>query len=253
MDPARRRAPAPERSLLWRVNAALARPVASLFLLLGFTAGQLSFQSLTVTLVGLLRMASGDWGHVVQGALVVYGGLLLDRADHLVAQAKGRPPAWGTFLGLLVDRRVEVGLLLGLAALLVLGIDGGPDAWRPLSTRWALVACGGALAALLTWRLAAAYSDVLALRTHLLVARRLPGPSPVLRRPAATPFFTRWVDRDLLVVVWAGGLALGQLQATALAWLGLSFLGLCESIALFWRRRRDPEPHANRVLTQDLG
>ncbi len=253
LDPQRRKAPRSERSLLWEANTALARPVALLFGTLGFSAGQLSLQSLTVTLVGLLRLASADWDHVVQGSLIVYGGLLLDRADHLLAEAKGRPPSWGLFLGLVVDRLVEVGLLVGLAVLLANGLTDVPSglrhAWTPLSVRWSLVLAMATLAAMLTWRLATAYADVLYLRTHLLVVRRLPGPS--ILRAHGVERLNRLFDRDLLILVWLVGLVLAQLQLTLVLVFAAHLAALVETLALFWQRRRDPEPQASRILGRD--
>lgn len=255
LDPAHRRGPSPEHSLLWEVNAFLARPVARLFGLLGFSAGQLSLQSLTLTVVGLLRMASGHWDHVVQGTLVVYGGLLLDRADHLLAEEKGRPPAWGLFLGQVADRLVEVGLVLGLAAVVAAGVTDVPSAldhpWEPFATRWALVLAGAAMAAMLLWRLAGAYADVLYLRTHLLLMRRLPGPSIMPRTPQGVDRLNRLFDRDLLILAWLVGLVLVQPQLTLMVIL-LAHLGaLIETLALFWQRRRDPEPQASRIMGRD--
>lgn len=251
LDPARRRAPRHQRSLLWRANTALAQPVARLFGTLGFTAGQLSLQSLTLTLVGLLRMASGEWPHVIQGSLIVYGGLLLDRADWLLAQAKPAP-SWSTLLGLVVDRIVEAGLLVGLAVLAATGVAGVPGAldhpWAPLTPRWTLVLAAAALAAMLVARLAAAYADVLHLRAHLLITRRLPGPSAIPRGDQGAERVNRWVDRDLLVLAWVAGTMLVQVQLTLVVLLATQVASLGETLALFWRRRRDPEPQASRVL-----
>jgi hypothetical protein len=253
LDPARRQAPRAEHSLLWEANAFIARPLARLFATLGFSAGQLSLQSLTVTLVGLLRMASADWEHVVQGALIVYGGLLLDRADHLLAEEKGRPPAWGLFLGMTVDRLVEVGLLAGVAALLALGITDVPGPldhpWTPLSIPWALVLAGLTMAAMLVWRLAGAYADVLYLRTHLLVVRRLPGPAIIHRSPQGVERLNRLFDRDLLVLAWLVGVVLVQLQLVLVVILSAHVAALIETLVLFWTRRRDPEPQASRILS----
>lgn len=241
-----------ERSLLWEANTFLARPIAALFGLLGFSAGQLSIQSLTVTVVGLLRLASGEWPHVVQGTLIVYGGLLLDRADHLLAEQKGRPPSWGLYLGLVVDRLVEVGLLIGVALLLARGMTAVPGsaayAWSPLSTEGALVLVAGTLASMLLWRLASAYADVLYLRTHLLVVRRLPGPSIIARKPQGVARLNRLFDRDLLILVWLVGCVLAQLQLTLVLILAAHVAAILESIVLFWMRRKDPEPQASRIM-----
>jgi hypothetical protein len=255
LDPARRRAPRPERGLLWEANTALARPVARLFGLLGIAPGQLSIQSLTVTVVGLLRMASGDWAHVAQGTLIVYGGFLLDRADHVLAQEKGRPAAWPAFLGLLVDRIVDALLVVALAVLLAVGVHsrpaGLPPAFAPLDAGGAFVLAAGALASLLLVRLVGAYADVLYLRTHLLVIRRLPGPSAIPRRPQGVERLTRIFDRDLLVLAWVVGVALAQVQLLLWALLAVHLLALVETVVLFWHRRKDPEPQASRILGQD--
>lgn len=255
LDPARRRAPRSERSPLWHINAVLARPLATLFGLLGVSPGQLSLQSLWLSVVGLLRMASGEWAHVVQGALVVYLGLLLDRADHLLAEAKGKPAAWGVFLGLLVDRLVEAALVIALGVLLVVGITDAPgplvDPWEFLPTPSALVMAVGALAAMLVWRLVGAYADVLYLRTHLLVIRRLPGPSIIPRKPQGVERLNRIFDRDLLVLAWFVGVILAQVQLTLAVILLAHVAALAESIVLFWHRRKDPEPQASRILGRE--
>jgi phosphatidylglycerophosphate synthase len=239
--------------VLWETNALLARPVAAFFGSFDVAPGQLSLQSLTVSLVGLLRMASGDWGHVVQGALIVYGGLLLDRADHLMARKKGGLRSWGIFLGLIADRLVEAGLVIGLAVLAATGTHGQPSGlqpWEFVPTPWVLVLALGALAAMLCTRLVAAYSDLLALRSHLLTSRRLPGPS-TLAGPTGAERLGRIFDRDLLVLAWLVGTVLLQVQLTLVVLLLVHLLALGEAVALAWQRRRDPEPRASRVLSPD--
>ena len=255
LDPARRRAPPSERSLLWHVNAAIARPLAGVFGLLGVSPGQLSLQSLWLSVVGILRMASGEWAHVVQGALIVYVGLLLDRADHILAEQRGKPPAWGVFLGLLVDRLVEAALVIALGVLLAVGITDAPrallDPIELLPTSAALVMAVGALAAMLVWRLGGAYADVLYLRTHLLVIRRLPGPSIIPRKPQGVERLNRIFDRDLLVLAWFVGVVLAQVQLTLAVIVLAHVAALVESIVLFWHRRKDPEPQASRILGRE--
>jgi len=253
LAPSQRRAPPRERSLLWEANTLLARPLAALFGALGVAPGQLSLQSLTVSLVGLLRMATGDWAHVVQGSLIVYGGLLLDRADHLLAQALGGAKSWSLFLGQVADRLVEAGLVIGLAVLVAVGVHGAPPGLRPwsfLPTPWAGVLALGTLGAMLGTRLVAAYADLLALRSHLLTTRRVPGPSQ--RSPAlAGERLNRLFDRDLLVLAWLVGVVLLQVELTLAILLGVHLLALGESMAMAWQRRRDPEPRAARVLSAD--
>src|SRR5207253_278500 len=102
---------------LSRANRILAMPIGALFLVLGVAPGQLSLQSLTLTAAGLVRMADGDWWHVVLGAGICYLGLLADRADLLIMERKGRPAPFTAFLGAAIDRLVEVGLVVGLGAL----------------------------------------------------------------------------------------------------------------------------------------
>jgi hypothetical protein len=255
LDPARRRAPRPERSLLWEAHTALARPVARLFGLLGIAPGQLSLQSLTLTAVGVLRLAGGGWANAVQGALIVYGGFLLDRADWVLAQEKGRPAAWPAFLGLLVDRLIDAALVVALAVLLAVGVGGRPSglppAFAPLGPDAAFVLAAATLAALLVCRLASAYADILYLRAHLLTARRLPGPSAMPRGPQGIERLNRVFDRDLLVLAWFVGILLAQVQLLLWALLAVHLLALAESVVLFWHRRKDPEPQAIRVLRPD--
>ncbi|HUR24763.1 MAG TPA: hypothetical protein VM327_01965 [Candidatus Thermoplasmatota archaeon] len=255
LDPARRRAVPSERSLLWHVNAVLARPLAAFFGLVGVSPGLLSLQSLWLSLVGLLRMASGEWTHVAQGALIVYAGLLLDRADHLLAESKGKPQAWGVYLGLLVDRLVEAALVIALGVLLAVGIHDAPgalpDAWEFLPNASALVMAVGAMAVMLLWRLAGAYADVLYLRTHLLVIRRLPGPSIIPRKKQGVERLNRLFDRDLLVLAWFVGVVLAQIQLTLAVIVLAHVAALGESVVLFWHRRKDPEPQASRILGRE--
>jgi hypothetical protein len=255
LDPARRRAPPSERSLLWRLNTALAGPLASLFGLLGVGPGQLSLQSLWITAVGVLRMASGEWAHAVQGALIVYLALLLDRADHLLSQKASRVPTWSAFLGLLVDRLVDAALLVALAVLLAAGVHGVPSflppALLPLPTSSALVLAAAALATMLVWRLARAYADVLYLRTHLLAIRRLPGPSAIPRGRQGVERVTRLLDRDFVVLVWLVGILLAQVQLALLVLLLAHGAALAEAVALFWHRSKDPEPQASRILARE--
>jgi hypothetical protein len=241
----------PRHGLLWRFHTALASPIASLFAGFGFGAGPLSLQSLTLSAIGILRLATGNWAHAAQGALIVYLGLLLDRADTLLAQRTQRPAAWGVFVGLVVDRLVEAGLLVALGLLALRGLAGVPaplaHPFAPLSTPIFLLLVGVGIALLLLVRLVQAYADLLALRSHLIVTRRLPGPS-LVRRPEAAERLGLFFDRDLFVVAWVVGVLLAQVQLTLLVVLVAHAIALVELVILFWRRRKDPEPQAARVL-----
>lgn len=242
--------PRPERtphSPLWHLNTALARPVAALFALLGVAPGQLSLQSVTLTAVGLLRAAGGDWTHLMQGALIVYGALIVDRADDLLADRGGKPvTAWSRYLGLMADRLIEVALVASLAWLTV---TSDVAAW-PLSPPTFVIVAVCVIAAMLLARLAATYGDLLVLRMHLASARRLPGPSAIPRTEQAAPLLSRVLDRDFFVAVWTVGVILTQVQVTAFILLGAQILVLMEGFVLFWSRRKDPEPHAAYVLAR---
>lgn len=238
----RRHPQRPARSALWHLNAALATPIAWLFGMLGVAPGQLSLQSITLTAVGLLRAASGEWSHVAQGAAIVYFGALVDRADDLLAE-RSSMTAWSRFLGLLADRLVECALVVALGWL---ALAGDVPAW-PLATPHFLIAVAALLATLLLSQLVAVYGDLLVLRIHLARTRRLPGPAE-----AATdaPRLARLFDRDFLLVAWTLGVVTQQVQVATLVMLGAQALVLLEAVPLFWARRRDPEPHAARVLAR---
>ncbi len=242
--------PRPQRtphSPLWHINTALARPIAALFALLGVAPGQLSLQSVTLTAVGLLRAASGDWSHLVQGAFIVYVAMLVDRADDLLAAKGDRPvTAWSRFLGLMADRAIEVALVAALAWLAVTTPAGS---W-PLDPTTFVIVVVCVIAAMLMARLAATYGDLLVLRMHLASARRLPGPSAIPRLEQASPILSRLLDRDFFVAVWVGGVMLHQVQLAAFVLLGAQTLVFLEGFVLFWSRRKDPEPHAAHVLAR---
>ena len=240
--------PRPQRtphSPLWHLNATLARPLAALFGLLGVAPGQLSLQSVTLTAVGLLRAAGGDWAHLVQGALIVYGAMLVDRADDILAE-KGSVTAWGRYLGLMADRLIEVALVASLAWLTV---TSDVAAW-PLSPPTFVIVAVCVIAAMLLARLAATYGDLLVLRMHLANARRLPGPSAIPRHEQAAPLLSRLLDRDFFIAAWTVGVITRQVQVTAFILLGAQVLVLLEGFVLFWSRRKDPEPHAAHVLAR---
>lgn len=233
------------RSALWELNALLARPVAALFGMLGIAPGQLSLQSVTLTAVGLLRAAGGSRAEIVQGALIVYGGLLFDRADDLLAARGKGPTAWSRFLSTMADRLVEASLVIALAWMAIRA----PQGWL-LSPDQHILAIAALLASLLLARSAMLTGDLLVLRMHLSSARRLPGPSAVPRVPQARPILARWFDRDCFVVVWVIGIATGLLQATTLILLTMQVLVTIEVFVLVWSRRKDPEPHAAQVLAR---
>lgn len=237
--------PRPARSPLWQLNAALTRPAAALFGVLGIAPGQLSLQSVTLTVVGLLRAAGGGRAEVLQGVLLVYAGLLLDRADELLANRGKAATAWGRFLGQFADRIVEAALVLALAWLHLRGTT--PTG--PLATGPYLGVVAALLAGLFLARSATATGDLLILRQHLVQARRLPGPA-TLAPPGLQPRLSRWLDRDAFVAIWCLGVALGFAQVAALALLAMQAALLIEAIVVFWARSKDPEAHAATLLVR---
>lgn len=239
-------------SPLAQVNRALARPVALLFGALGFAPGQLSIQSFTLTAAGLATVAGGQGLHLLGGAAIVYLGLLFDRADLLLAERRGRPSAWTQFLGVAVDRIIEVALVVCLGVLTVRGVAGSPvPPLSLLSDGWTLVVCAATTGLWMARRALETHAETLLLRTHLLRMRRLPGPSAIPRHRVAQPLFSRLAGRDECILVWCVGVALAQLDLTLLV-LGLVQAAcLVEALVLFNLRLRDPEVEASRILGPD--
>ncbi len=238
---------------LARANRMLAQPIAALFLLLGVAPGQLSLQSLTLTLVGLLRMADGTWSHVVLGAGLVYLGLLADRADLLIMERKGRPSAWTAFLGLAVDRLVEVAVLVGLGVLTVLGVQGSPlPHLELLPPVWTLVVCAAAIGFLLATKALEATGETLLLRAHLLTTRRLPGTATLSTRQPARSALAIVAGRDETILLSCLSALTAQVDVGLLVILALQFLSFVEQLVLFRLRLRDAESEAGRILGPDF-
>ncbi|MEK6986057.1 MAG: hypothetical protein AABX89_06720 [Candidatus Thermoplasmatota archaeon] len=242
------RAPTP----LARLNRFLAQPLASFFIVLGVAPGQLSLQSFTLTLVGLARAADGSWPHVVLGAGFVYLGLLADRADLLIMERKGRPGLWTEFLGIAVDRLVEVSILVGLGALTVIGMPDAPVATLHLmSDGWTMVAASAAVGLLLATRAVEATGETFLLRAHLLATRRLPGTVPTSTRPPSRSQLAIVAGRDETLLLAALSALTAQPDLGLLAILGLQFIAFFEQLVLFRSRLRDPEAEASRLLGPD--
>ncbi len=230
------------------LHRAIATPIAKLFGVLGFAPGQLSIQSLTVTILAMATAADGALGHLILGGGLVYLGLLLDRADAILAESKGTPAPWTLFLGVVADRLVELCLIVGLTFLAVRGVEHPLSAWLVLPVGWLpilVITAGG------TWlarRLVDQSAETLLLRTHLIATRRLPGPMTVARSAPARPFFGALFGRDEMIAVCALGIALGQLAVTAIVMVTAQAIGLVEAIVLFHLRLKEPEPEASRIL-----
>lgn len=233
-------------STLWHVNALLASPLAALFGALGVAPGQLSLQAVTLTIVGLLRAAQGDWTHQAQGALIVYAGLLVDRADDILQARHRSTSAASRYLGLLAERVIDVALVGSLAWL----STRTPAGWQPLAPDAFLWLVGAGVATLLMARLAALYGDLMVLRIHLATTRRLPGPSAIPRHDLHQPLVSRTLDRDFFVLVWVVGVGTLQLQAAAFVILAIQAAVLVEGFVLFFLRSKDAEPHAAHVLAR---
>ncbi|MES2156105.1 MAG: hypothetical protein V4510_13305 [bacterium] len=232
-------------------HRALASPIAKLFGVLGFAPGQLSIQSLTVTVLGVATMADGLFVHVLAGAAMVYAGLLLDRADLLLAERKGAPGPWTLFLGVVVDRLVELTILVGLGILAVRGLHHPLAPWVVLPVYWLPIVAVAVAATWLVRRAVEQTAETLLLRTHLLTTRRLPGPMAVARHGPIRPFIASIAGRDEMVTVAAVGLALGQLALTLIVVLCAQAIALVEAVVVFHLRLREPEAEASRVLGPD--
>ncbi|HLF16713.1 MAG TPA: CDP-alcohol phosphatidyltransferase family protein, partial [Candidatus Thermoplasmatota archaeon] len=93
-------------------NSLCARPLSWLLALLGFTPNLVSLLSLAVSGLALWRIADGAWSPLVQGALLLHLGLLLDHADGQVARRRSMGTNGGMYLDMVIDRVVEAGLLV---------------------------------------------------------------------------------------------------------------------------------------------
>jgi len=229
-------------------NRALATPIAKLFGVLGFAPGQLSIQSLTVTVLAMATAADGLPGHLLAGAAMVYVALLLDRADTVLAERKGTPGPWTLFLGVVADRLVELALVTGLAVLAVRGIEHPLAPWLVLPGPGLPILVAAAGGTWLVRRGVEQTAETLLLRTHLIATRRLPGPMAVARTRPVRPLIGAIVGRDESIVIFAAGIALGQIAVAAVALLIAQGLGLIEAIVLFHLRLREPEVEASRML-----
>ena len=236
-------------------NSACARPLSFLLGGVGFTPNQVSLLSLLVSVWGLARMADGAWPHMVQGALLVHLGLLLDHADGQVARRKNKGTTWGMYLDMLFDRVVEIGLIVALAIAGAHGVSGLPAAipapWTPLGASWFLIACIAAVGAMMLWRFLNAYNDLLYLRGHLLQTQRAPGPTVVASAHTTRPVVSLVFNRDWVLLVWVGGVLLGQLQATVVLLLVLHVEQSLEKVVAFALRHKKPEGDASRIVGKD--
>ena len=236
-------------------NSWTARPFSYALWKLGFTPNQVSLLSLLVSVVGLLRAADGVWSHMVQGALLVHLGLVLDHADGQVARRSGKGSTFGMFLDMVIDRAVEIGLVLTLALAQWMGVRAVPDLlpapWEPLGTPWFLVACIATVGAMMLWRFLGAYTDILYLRSFLLAQKRLPQPDLRPASLAKRPLVPWVFNRDWVLAIWAVGLVLGQVQGTLLLLLALHLLSCLEKVVVFTVRHRQPEADASRILAKD--
>jgi hypothetical protein len=239
----------PRRTPLYAFHRALARPVASLFMALGVPP---SIQSLTLTILGVVFIASDRWVHIAQGAGLVYLGFILDRTEGIIWDKKGRPDAWGLYLAHTIDLVQDAALFVGIAiAASTPVIDAPFPAWEPLARPLFVSLSAAAVALFLLARTVATTGSTLLLRQHLLATRRLPGPMALASREPR-PFLRRHFGRDELVVVWCLGVLLGQPQATLLLLASLEALLIVESLVLFRRRMKAPEGEAGRVLGPDF-
>jgi hypothetical protein len=236
------------------LNAWLAKPFSRAAVTLRLSPDQVTVVSLVVSLAGVVLVATGDYGRAALGAGLVFLGLLLDHADGQVARRTGRSSVWGMYLDSVFDRVVEAGLLL---AVLVAGLRGDAG-WDRFG--WALLPLGGpALATLAALTLAAVflakyvttYGTLLYLRQHILAGGgRLDfarGPPPAGWR--------QWIpgyNRDVFLVAWCLGIALGQVPVVLLALTGMGLLQAAVGMRNFRRGHPQSSQKARAAFDPDF-
>jgi hypothetical protein len=232
------------------LNSWTARPFAAAFAALRLTPNMVSFLSLATSLAGCALWAYPSARNLLLGALLVHLGLVFDHADGQVARRRKMGSTWGMYLDMLIDRIVEVAVVLGLLAASLAGparLAGLPAPWQPLGTTGVALLAAGTMGAMQVWRFLNAYNDVLYLRSHLRETKRLPVPGQGAAQPKR-PLVPIVLNRDLALLVAVVGAALGQPQAT-LGLLLLMHLQACaEKVVVFRLRHKAPEGAAAMVL-----
>jgi hypothetical protein len=71
------------------------------------------------------------------------------------------------------------------------------------------------------------------------------------RHAPGQPVVGAWIGRDELVLAWCVGVAIGQLEVTAMAIAAALLALVLEDTVLFRMHLRDPEVVASRVLGPD--
>lgn len=236
-------------------NSWTARPLSASLAALRLTPNHVSLLSLLVSLAGFALVATGAWRAMAGGALLVHLGLVLDHADGQVARRRGLGSTWGMYVDMVIDRIVEVGLIVAVAAAAAAGAAAAPGPlpapWTPMSVPVFLVVCSAALGTMMTWRFLSAYNDVLYLRSHLVQTQRLPAADAAPRSLARRPLIPLVFNRDWVLLFWVVGVAAGQIQATVLLLWLLHALVTVEKIVVFRVRHREPEGDARRILGKD--
>ncbi|MGB0651855.1 MAG: CDP-alcohol phosphatidyltransferase family protein [Thermoplasmatota archaeon] len=235
---------------LARANSATARPLSWALAKAGATPNQVTLLSLVVSLVGLWVVAAADaWTDLAAGVALVHLGLVLDHADGQVARRRGMGSDWGLYLDMVVDRVVEIGLVVALAVTTLTATQPLPDTWLIDDTALAMLALA-TLGLMLSWRFLNAYNDVLYLRRHLLVTGRAPQARPSKEGGAAGGWFPVF-NRDWVFALWSIGALLVQ-PAGTLAVLAVLHLGVCAGKVLAFKRHHEaPEARAAAVLDGD--
>ncbi len=227
------------------LNSATALPLGHGLAALKFTPNAVSYLSLMVSLLGIAAVVVRS-DLVVLGALLVHVGLLLDHADGQVARLRGMGSTWGMYLDMVIDRIVEIGLIVASVAAALAGHGGWAllPLWAPmppLSIAATAVLCIGMM---LTWRFLNAYNDVLYLRAHL----RDTGTVPTANGTGGGGVV---FNRDWVFAIWVVGTILGQHQAVLVLLLALHSLVVLGKIRAFARDHKSPESRAAAVLDDD--
>lgn len=236
-------------------NSWCARPLSALLASMRFTPNAVSGLSFLASAAGVWAVMTGAWRWMVLGAALVHLGLLLDHADGQVARRRGLGSTWGMYVDMVIDRLVEVGLIIAMAGAVVQGVRGVPDAvpavWQPVSAGSFLVLLVATLGVMMTWRFVGAYNDILFLRSHLMATGRMPAEDAQVHGVAKRPLMPLVFSRDWVLAFWVVGVVLAQLQALALLLLATHCLVLLEKIIVFRVRHPDPEGDARRILGKD--
>jgi phosphatidylglycerophosphate synthase len=250
------------RYFLTNLGARMARPLSRLFVAVGLTPNAVSVLSFLVSLTGMVAVVAGatDPAVAAGGAGLLMLGLVLDHADGQVARSTGKMSAGGALFDTILDRWIEMGWILALAAGTYLNGTQGGFGTEPV---WlAAAAAAWAVHSTLYVRWANIQRDLYVIQKELKQAKRAAGEatevvvdaSPMPEKfPEARTFYIPFAfNRDatlwMLFVVtllpnWAVGLLVFALLHT--------LLGLEKNWYTYQDLRRDETTAIRAILDPD--